>query len=120
MKKRSIIPTEHQEQCTLVEWLQLKKIRFFAIPNGGYRHGREAKSLEREGVCAGVPDLCIPIPVHPFHGLYIELKRKHGGKMTDKQGEWMNYLNRVGYVSRVCYGCDEAQKVISNYLLIEQ
>lgn len=44
------------------------------IPNGGSRNQLEAANLKRQGVKAGVPDLCLPVPRNGKHGLYVEMK----------------------------------------------
>lgn len=58
-----------------------------------------------------------------YCGLFIELKRpirKGYSKpvISPEQKEWLEYLNAVGYYAIVCYGCEEAIKIISNYLKI--
>lgn len=87
----------------------------YAVPNGGSRNRLEAVNLKRQGVKAGVPDICLPLPKGKYHGLYIEMKY---GKNTpsDKQKEYIDYLNRVGYKAVVCYGFEAAQRVIKGYL----
>jgi len=91
-------------------------IRFYAIPNGGKRDIREAIKFKRCGVQCGIPDLCIPFPSKSYHGLYIELKRKVKSKVSESQQEWIDYLNKKGYFSAICYGFEEAQKTIMWYL----
>ena len=62
-----------------------------------------------------MPDICIPVPNSKYHGLYIEMKRKKGGRVSQKQKEWIERLNRLGYLAVVCYGADEAIKVVEEY-----
>ena len=116
LKKHKYIPTERDEQITFIRYLKLKKIPFYAVPNGGSRNAIEAKNLKAEGVSAGVPDICIPVPNFKYHGLYIEMKRKKGGRVSEKQKEWIDRLNRLGYLAVVCYGADEAIKVVEEYV----
>ena len=75
----------------------------------------EAKNLKRQGVRAGVPDLCIPVAKRGFHGLYIEMKYGKG-KPTEKQLEWLDMLNGNGYKAVVCYGFDHAKETIDWYM----
>jgi hypothetical protein len=116
--------TEHDEQAALVErcaWLstQHPDLRLlFAIPNGGMRSKATAGKLKAEGVKSGVPDLCLPIARQGYHGLFIELKTLHGQPSTDQQW-WIVELTRQGYLALVCYGQDEAWRVITRYLGIE-
>ena len=77
-------PTEDEEQAALIEWAYIEGLRrpelmlLYAVPNGGYRPPRTAAILKRTGVRPGVPDLCLPVARPPYHGLYIELKRRRG------------------------------------------
>lgn len=114
--------SEHKEQVAIFEWAtlnmgtypQLKNM--FAIPNGGQREHRTGTMLKREGVRAGVPDLCLMYPCNGYHGLFIELKRRDGGKVSTAQQEWINRLNQAGYLAKVAYGSKEAVKIIKDYL----
>jgi hypothetical protein len=108
--------TEADEQIALVQWLNLKKILYYHIPNGLRRHILEAKKLKKMGVMPGVPDLCIPIPNKKYHGLYIELKRTGGGLVSPAQLIWIEKLNNNGYMATIANGFDEAAKVVEGYL----
>ena len=92
----------------------------YAIPNGGKRSIKTARMLKATGVKAGVPDMCLPVPRYPYHGLYIELKRRKGGRVSEKQSEWLQDLRKEGYKTCVCYGSDETIQVIEDYLKGEQ
>lgn len=116
-RKRS----EATEQEAVIQWCgwhegkhpELKLI--FHIPNGGSRNTIEAANLKRQGVKAGVPDLCLPVPMNGFHGLYIEMKYGRN-KSTEKQEEWQKALQEQGYYVAVCYGAEEAERLIAGYL----
>ena len=116
-RKRS----EAAEQETVIQWCgwhegkhpELKLI--YHVPNGGSRNTLEAANLKRQGVKAGVPDLCLPVPKNGFHGLYIEMKYGKN-KTTEKQKEWLEALRGQGYYTAVCYGAEEAETVIAGYL----
>ncbi|MCM1256494.1 MAG: VRR-NUC domain-containing protein [Roseburia sp.] len=85
------------------------------IPNGGKRDARTGRALKRQGVKAGVPDLCLPVARGGFHGLYIELKV--GNNTTSpRQKEWISNLGQQGYCARVCRGWEEAKETIEGYL----
>jgi len=111
-----LIPTEDQEQAKLCAWLTKEGIRFYAIPNGGSRNLIEAVKFKRCGVQPGIPDLCIPIPSGSYHGLYIELKRIKGGRISDSQIYWLTFLREKGYYAEVANGCQEAKEIIIHYL----
>lgn len=115
-------PTQHEanEQEALFRWAAFVRGRFpeidllYHIPNGGSRNRIEAANLKRQGVKAGVPDLCLPVARGAFHGLYIEMK---AGKntTTEKQDGWISALRVQGYAAEVCYGWERAAEVITKY-----
>ena len=84
-------PTEHQEQVALIHWAKMRSATLpelgllFAIPNGGERHLFVAKKLKAEGVKPGTPDLCLPVARGGYHGLFIEMKRMKGGRVTKQR-----------------------------------
>lgn len=110
------IPTEYEEQVKFSVWLTLKGVKHSASANGGSRHLLEAIHLKKMGVSKGFPDIEIPLPTKRYHGLYIEMKRLKGGKVTPEQKEWINYLNDKGYFATVARGFDEAKAIFEQYL----
>ena len=110
---------EHQEQSTLMAWMELQHPKAYtntyAIPNGGKRHIKIAVKLKKEGVKAGVPDICIALPKGPFHGMYLEYKTKTG-RPTKEQLEWLENLDEAGYHTALCKGIEAAQDEINSYL----
>lgn len=112
---------EHDEQVAVVEyararWGALRGFMIYAIPNGGSRHPAEAIRLRAEGVLKGIPDLCIPYPRGPFHGLYIEMKRRKGGVVSPEQMATIEALRGLGYCVEICRGADEAIRVLNFYM----
>lgn len=105
----SKIKSEDMEQAEFVQWMRrtYPQHRIFAIANGGYRSKITAAKLKATGVSAGVPDLFIP-----SLALFIEMKRTKGGRVSPEQNQWIDYLRSVGYRAEVCYGKDEAIKVV--------
>lgn len=109
--------SERNEQMAFCHYMEMLGIYHFAIPNGGSRHPAEAVNLKKEGVKAGVPDIMIPIPRGKYHGLFIEMKYGKN-KPTEKQKEWINLLNDLGYKAVVCYGFESAREVVDDYLTL--
>ena len=115
------IEYEADEQKKLFRWADFMKTEYpeldmmFHIPNGGSRNKLEAANLKKQGVRAGVPDICLPVARGGYHGLFIELKFGKN-KTTAKQDEWLAKLNEKGYAVAVCYGCKKAQDKILKYL----
>lgn len=116
------VPTEADEQITLFEWARLQRGKYpeldllFHVPNGGSRNKIEAARLQAQGVKSGVPDLCLPVSRGNNHGLYIELKRQRGGKISEEQIGWIEALIGQGYYAAVCKGWQEAAQTIIKYL----
>ena len=113
------IPTEREEQIRFVTWVKKLGYRVSASANGGSRYLLEAMNFKRMGVSKGFPDIEIPLPKGGFHGFYLEMKRLKGGKLSDEQIEWINYLNEQGYYAVIANGCEEAQKMFLTYLNFE-
>jgi len=102
------------EQVKVIRYCVIRGLPVYHIPNGGSRNKIEAANLKRQGVKAGVPDLCFPVALRGYHGLYIEMKAGKN-KTTDNQDEWIALLRGNGYCVHVCYGFDEARSVIDWY-----
>lgn len=113
-KRFNRVPTEDQEQMTLMSWAHRVKYGsgrlsdyLFHIPNGGSRNILEAAKFKKLGVKAGVPDLQLIVPNGEIHGLWIELKSKKG-KLQPSQRLMIQRLEEQGYMCKVCFGADEA------------
>ena len=113
--------SEHAEQVALIKWAQLMARQYpeldciYANPNAGKRSIGAARYMIAEGMRAGVPDICLPVPRNGYGALYIELKYGKG-KASEKQLEWIDRLNRHGNLAVVCTGWDAARLQILSYL----
>jgi len=120
--KGHLHPTESQEQQALFTWAGLARQRYqelelmFHIANEGERDEVASAWYWRMGLRPGVPDICLPVPRGERHGLWIELKRVSGGRVTPKQAAWIEALSAQGYAVRVCRGAEEAIATITRYL----
>lgn len=130
-------PQEDDEQAVVVEWLTANRIHFFAVPNGQKRTKYEQRQAKRLGMQPGVPDLIITDrpncagaecpaeklahPPHEIHhdptrcplrapGVAIEMKRQKPARseVSAEQSEWIAHLFARGWITRVCYGANEA------------
>lgn len=115
-------PTEHNEQKALMQWVSLSLTKYpqlrmiYAIPNAAKRSVGLASMMKAEGMKSGVPDIHLAAPSNGYHGLYIEMKRLKGGSTSETQKEWLDKLNKQGYMAVVCRGWVEAKSVIEGYL----
>lgn len=126
MSSKSILkpwpmPTEHSEQKCLMDWWNFQAPAnllplLFAIPNGGRRDAITGARMKAEGVRPGIPDLFLAVPAHGLHGLWIEMKRKQGGKLSEAQKDMQARLAAQGYAVTTCYGMNQAIAVICRYL----
>lgn len=106
---------EEGEQEAVIEYCDLLGIPVVHIPNEGKRTVTGGARLKRAGMRPGFPDLFFPIARGGYHGLFIEMKRRAGGKVSDAQRGWIDRLNHAGYFAIVCAGADEAIQIIENY-----
>ena len=114
--------SEHQEQVALFDWRdwvvnqQPDLALLHAIPNGGLRSPATAVRMKREGVLAGIPDVCLPVPRRGYHGFYLEMKRVRGGTIAENQKKIMAALKDRGYRVEVGHGFEQARAAIESYL----
>lgn len=109
--------TETQHHIGLMVWAKTQPILseyLIHIPNGGYRHPKEAIKLKKMGVKAGVSDLFLAYPNPHYHGLWIELKSEKG-KLSPEQKHWLNLMEAVGYGVAVSYSLEETYDILQNY-----
>ena len=130
-----MIHREDAEQRALIEWADIAPMPsglvldpsarvgdyLFAIPNGGYRNGREAARFKGQGVRAGVSDLFLAFPSPGAtikHGLFIEMKapKGHGARVSKAQEVFISRVQDAGYEAIVCYGWDSARQAINKHL----
>ena len=126
------IPSEHTEQTTLVQWLKIKKIDYFAVPNAQALSSlnkmmaiRVMQKLKAEGLVDGTSDIVV---FSKSKILFIEMKRrpkklKSGKysishtKLSESQEKFLDMVGKYDYaVSTVCYGFEEARKFIEQYI----
>ena len=97
---------EHEVQKAICQYLDIRKIFYFAIPNGGKRSKSEAEKFRAEGVKSGIPDLCVIMP--GGFAYFLEVKRPKNGKtakgrLTDNQKQMIEMLNDIGCPTAVVY-----------------
>jgi len=112
-KSTNIHPSEHQEQSGFVHWFRhnFPRTLIFAIPNGEHRAISVAKRLKAEGVVRGIPDLFIPAL-----GVWIEMKRAEGGRLSKEQRETIRYLESIGHTVIVGRGAGDASRQLLQWM----
>ena len=114
------IPTEYEEQVAFVAWARMclpEPVIIISIPNERKSKPHHMVKLKKSGLATGSPDLFISWARLGFHGLFIEMKRSKGGKVSDKQKEVHDRLKRSGYAVVVAYGANEAIDATKKYTL---
>ena len=109
-------PLESEEQIALIEWLEIKRLKFTSVPNSTFtRSWKQKNKNTRMGLRAGLPDLVVIVPKHL---LFIEMKRKKGSRISEEQKGWIAALNDINkhVVAKVCKGADEAINFIKIYI----
>lgn len=122
-KPRLGLPSEHAEQCALIDWWAyackswgIPEKMLFAIPNAGAGASKgQAGKMKGEGARPGIPDLMLAIPRAGFHGLFIEMKNQKGLVRSDQKAVH-EMLVLAGYQVRVCRGFEEGKAAIGEYL----
>lgn len=110
--------TESWEQKQLIQWCR-KDPRFqylFHIPNESIGGQGWITRNRQMGVKPGVPDLFYPVPAQGYHGLFIEMKARKGGRLSLEQQRWIAVLTDLGYKCVVARGWDEAREAMLEYV----
>ena len=98
---------KHEEddiQKAICQYLDIRKICYWAVPNGGSRSKIEGAKLKATGTKSGVPDITI---VH--EGLYYGLEVKKPSTSTPKgylsknQKEMISKIEKAGGEVKVVY-----------------
>jgi hypothetical protein len=112
---------EHQHQAAVCRWARLNHAALpalqllYAVPNGARRSRGERGWALAEGLRAGVPDLVLPVPAGPWHGLYIEMKSGTGVPSIEQEW-WLGELARLGHRTAICRSFAEARACLLSYL----
>jgi hypothetical protein len=112
---------EHEVQKAICKYLDLKKIFYFAVPNGGHRHIKVASKLKSEGVKAGIPDLCI---LKDGRAYFIEVKRPKTvdspkGRVTKNQVEVFGKITDQGCKVEVAYSVQDVEEILRSWRIFD-
>jgi len=113
--------TEHAIQAGYMEWVTImartdwRYLNIWANPNAGKRGPRAAWLLKREGMKRGVPDITVAIQTPHAAGLYLEFKSEKG-KPTKEQIEFLQRLNKAGYIAIIVRTLTEAMEITKDHM----
>lgn len=122
------VASEDTEHLACISWCYVAKWRgqplmrrdgpglLIHIPNQGERNRLYAMKLARMGVQAGTPDFVLPVKTPKHGGLWVELKRRYGGRVTPPQRERLAVLDWCGQSAKVALGADHFKQIVCDYL----
>ena len=114
---------EYKEQKAFFEycaWREAQDPRYgdiIAVPNGAHLASgpRSWMTLKAIGAKKGFPDIVCFVPMHPWHGLIIEMKAHDKAKVSDEQKKWITRLIARQYLAAIAYSCEEALDILHRY-----
>ncbi|AMO58134.1 VRR-NUC domain-containing protein [Endozoicomonas montiporae] len=124
--RKPAVDREGSQQKLFFDWLRFTHPdvykHTFHIPNGGQRSGKAGAKMKREGVKRGVPDIMVALSNGQWPALFIEFKaaKPYDSSVKPEQKEWLERLNKAGYLAVVCKGVAEAKKAITDYLMADE
>jgi len=115
---------ERVEQEALFAWAAVMapkepRLRLLNASLNGVRLAlHQAVMAKKGGMKKGYPDVHLPVAYGGYHGLFIEMKRKDGkpSDVSREQRAWLADLSEQGYQTAVCFGWEEAARLIAGYL----
>ena len=112
------ILSEYEEQKILIKYLRDNKIKCAASGNGyaldTYNNAHYMAKLKASGLSLGFPD--VQVFIGKGKTIFIEMKRKKGSVVSEKQQEWIDWLNANGYVAYISYGAEDAINLVKEQI----
>ena len=108
--------TEHDLQCAICDYLDIRRVCYWAVPNGGKRSKTESARFKKEGVKSGIPDLTI---VHD--GMYYGLEVKKPktltpkGRLSKNQKEMIEKIESAGGDVKVVYSVQDVIEALIDW-----
>lgn len=91
-------------------------VRYFAVPNGGYRDWRTARTMKDTGTIAGIPDLVLVDSDGRTH--FIEVKTRRGS-LSDEQSDFGAWCLEHGIPWAVVRSRAETIEVLRGWRLLK-
>tara|TARA_R110000796_G_scaffold80103_1_gene177371 strand:- start:26 stop:370 length:345 start_codon:yes stop_codon:yes gene_type:complete len=84
---------EHKVQKAIAQYLDLRRLCWWAVPNGGRRNIGVAKKLKAEGVKSGIPDISLV-----YNGRFYGIEVKKPKTSTPKGTLSANQKSRIAQI----------------------
>jgi len=117
---------EDQDQINFTSWFGYQyphySTLYFHVVNENMLPVQGRVKAKKKGLKRGVSDILILIKRGKYSGLIIELKRKSKSKsspVSDYQSNFLFETGEQGFFCAVCYGFEQAQKCVKEYLTIK-
>jgi len=111
IESKGFNPREEVDHMAVAQYLDLLGLFWMHVPNEGRRKASTGARLKAMGMLPGVSDFIIfdAPPLHPCaKGVALELKRTKGGTVSDAQQEFLDRLNRKGWLTHIAHGANES------------
>ena len=104
---------EHQIQKSIAQYLDLRRLCWWAVPNGGRRNIITAKKLKAEGVKSGIPDITL---IHKGKYYGIEVKKPKTstpkGTLSSNQKTRIAQIEDSGGVVGLVYSVSDVMELL--------
>lgn len=116
---------EDQDQINFTSWFDYQfphySPLYFHVVNESMMAVQGRVKAKKKGLKKGVSDIMILLKRGEYSGLIIELKRKNKSKskVSTEQMDFLHEVDEQGFYCAVCYGFEQAQKCVKEYLTIK-
>ena len=109
---------EHEVQKAICQYLDMRQVCYWAVPNGGNRSKREASRLKAEGVKAGVPDITI-VNDGIYYGLEVKKPKTTSakGRLSKVQKRFHKKIEEAGGYVEVVYSLEDVIELINRLMI---
>jgi hypothetical protein len=104
---------EHQIQVAIAQYLDLRRLCWWAVPNGGRRNIGTARKLKAEGVKSGIPDITL-IYKGQFYGIEVKKPKTETPKgiLSKVQKDRIAQIEASGGVVGLAYSVADVEKLL--------
>lgn len=123
------LPTEGDECAALLQWAKITRYQrwrlsqlLVMIPNGAVLAGdakhraMQMNRMKALGFRPGVFDYLLPVPRGASPGLWLEMKRRQLGVVSDDQALFKLDMEALGWKTAIAKGWEEGRDAILGYL----